>query len=252
MGGPGVLADGGDRGPDLRVHRHGDGEPGAVAADRADERGGVVSRVRPDDDRSRCTPRRGRCRWPRRRGGRAAGGGGVAAAQPGRGDHRRGQRRADRRGQRVQPPDQQAFALDLGVAERGALLGVAVDPFLHRVDIEERQASAPGNNGARRASRPATPGDLLQLADVPLGVRAQVRSQRGRRADTAEQRAHRAVPQQVWGGLPGGPGSLPRTRRAPFSAPGSPVIYAACVTGFAWMYSWQAAQTMSVLRRILP
>ena len=35
-----------------------------------------------------------------------------------------------------------------------------------------------------------------------------------------------------------------------FDAPGSPAIYAACVTGFAWMYSWHAAQTMRVLRRI--
>jgi hypothetical protein len=32
-----------------------------------------------------------------------------------------------------------------------------------------------------------------------------VRAQRGRRPDAAEQRAHRAVPQQAWGGLPGGP-----------------------------------------------
>jgi len=42
-----------------------------------------------------------------------------------------------------------------------------------------------------------------------------------------------------------------RTRRAPFNAPGSPAIYAACAAGFAWIWSWQAAQTMSVLRRIL-
>src|SRR5690242_315852 len=41
-----------------------------------------------------------------------------------------------------------------------------------------------------------------------------------------------------------------RTRRAPFGAPGSPAIYAACGTGFAWIQSWQGAQTMSVLRRI--
>ena len=35
-----------------------------------------------------------------------------------------------------------------------------------------------------------------------------------------------------------------------FRASGSPAIYAACATGFAWIQSWQAAQTMSVLRRI--
>ena len=42
-----------------------------------------------------------------------------------------------------------------------------------------------------------------------------------------------------------------RTQRAPFDALGSPVTYAVFATGFAWMWSWQAAQTMSVLRRIL-
>src|ERR1035437_1112822 len=42
-----------------------------------------------------------------------------------------------------------------------------------------------------------------------------------------------------------------QTRRAPFSAPGFPAIYAACATGLAWTCSWQAVQTMSVLRRIL-
>ena len=42
-----------------------------------------------------------------------------------------------------------------------------------------------------------------------------------------------------------------RTRCAPFNAPGSPAIYAACATGFAWIQAWQSAQTMRVLRRIL-
>src|SRR5690349_24781489 len=42
-----------------------------------------------------------------------------------------------------------------------------------------------------------------------------------------------------------------RTQRAPFDALGSPVTYAVFATGLAWMWSWQAAQTMSVLRRIL-
>jgi hypothetical protein len=54
----------------------------------------------------------------------AAGGAGVPAAQPGAGDHRGGQRRADRRGQHVQAADQQALALDLRMAERRSLLGV--------------------------------------------------------------------------------------------------------------------------------
>ena len=41
-----------------------------------------------------------------------------------------------------------------------------------------------------------------------------------------------------------------QTQRAPFNALGFPAIYAAFATGLAWIYSWHAAQTMSVLRRI--
>src|SRR6266536_2670123 len=41
-----------------------------------------------------------------------------------------------------------------------------------------------------------------------------------------------------------------QTQHAPFSALSFPAIYVACATGAAWMYSWQLAQTMSVLRRI--
>lgn len=48
------------------------------------------------------------------------------------------------------------------------------------------------------------------------------------------------------------PGGLPRNPACGrLGAPGSPAIYAACAAGFAWIQSWQAAQTMSVLRRIL-
>src|SRR5690349_11324673 len=38
-----------------------------------------------------------------------------------------------------------------------------------------------------------------------------------------------------------------RTQLAPFDALGSPVTYAVLATGFAWMWSWQEAQTMRVL-----
>src|SRR6516225_1258803 len=48
---PCVLADGGDRGTDARVRGHGDREPGAAAADRADHGGVVKGRVHPDHDR---------------------------------------------------------------------------------------------------------------------------------------------------------------------------------------------------------
>ena len=197
-GGPGVFADGGDRGADAGVHRDGDGEPGPGAADRPGHRGVVERRVHPDHDRP------GAAALPRGADGaggqarRAARGSSGPATQPGGGDHRRRQRRADDRGQRVQPPDQQRFALDLGVPEPGALLVVPVDPFLHRVDVNERQRSRAGQQrrlpGQRDQELPAR---LLQLADVSPGIAAQVRPQRGRRPDTAEQRAHRTMPQQV-------------------------------------------------------
>ena len=134
----------------------------------------------------------------RREAGRAADGGGVPAAQPGRGDHRRRDRRADHRGQRVQAPDQQRFPLDLGVPEFRALLGVPVDPLLHRVDVDERQHLPAGQQRRLpRQFREELPAGLLQLRDVPPGIGAQVRAERGRGADAAEQGAHRAVPQHV-------------------------------------------------------
>jgi len=54
--------------------------------------------------------------------------------------------------------------------------------------------------------------------------------------------------------IPAAPGiQRSASRRTPgvpaFQAPGSPAIYAACATGFAWIQSWHGAQTMSVLRR---
>jgi hypothetical protein len=174
----------------------GDGEPRALAADRGDDRGVVVGRVHPGDDLPGAAAVPCGADGPDGEAGRAAGGGGVPAAQPGRGDHRRGNRRADHRGQRVQAPDQQRFPLDLGVPEPGALLVVAVDAFLHRVDVNERQGARAGQQ--RRFPRQRDqelPARLLQLAHVAPGIGAKVGAQRGRRADAAEQRAHRAMPQ---------------------------------------------------------
>ena len=58
--------------------------------------------------------------------------------------------------------------------------------------------SAPGSSGACRASsaRNSRPAFSSWLHVAP-GIGAQVRAQRGRGADPAEQRCHRAVPQQV-------------------------------------------------------
>ena len=84
------------------------------------------------------------------------------------------------------------------MTERGALLGVPVDPPLHRVDIDERQLT-----GARQQRHHAgqlcqeIPARSLQLAHVAPGERAQERAQRGRRPHPAEQAGHRAVTQQA-------------------------------------------------------
>ena len=101
-------------------------------------------------------------------------------------------------GERVQAPDQQRLALDLRVPEPGALLLVPVDPLLHRVDVDERESVRAGQQrrlpGQLRQELPAR---LLQLGDVSPGIGAQVRAERGRGADPAEQGPHRAVPQHV-------------------------------------------------------
>jgi hypothetical protein len=76
----------------------------------------------------------------------------VAAAQPGTRDHWRGQRRADRGGQRIQPADQQALAGDLGMAEGGALILVAVYAFCCELTSTNASTSAPGQQWDRRAS----------------------------------------------------------------------------------------------------
>ena len=84
------------------------------------------------------------------------------------------------------------------MTELRALLVVAVDAFLHGVDIDERQRARAGQQRRLpRQLRQELPARLLQLADISPGIRAQVRAERGRRPDSAEQRAHRAVPQQV-------------------------------------------------------
>ena len=60
------------------------------------------------------------------------------------------------------------LALDLGVPEPGALLVVAVDPFLHRVDVHERQHVLAGQQ--RRTAgqlRQQLPVHRLQLATFP-------------------------------------------------------------------------------------
>ena len=150
--------------------------------------------------------------------GRAAGRGGVPAAQPGGGGDRGRQRGADRGDQRVQPPDQDGLALDLRVAEAGAFLLVPVDPLLRRVDVHEGQHVRAGQQRrlAREPGQQLPPG-LLQLQHVSPGIAAQVRAERGRGADPAEQHVHRPVPQQahVIDASPR-PAAMPATRQPTF------------------------------------
>ena len=69
---------------------------------------------------------------------------------------------------------------------------------VHGVDIDERQGLCSGQQRRLpRQFREELPARLLQLGDVPPGIGAQVRAERGRGADPAEQGAHRAVPQQA-------------------------------------------------------
>jgi hypothetical protein len=90
------------------------------------------------------------------------------------------------------------LALDLGVAEPRAFLLVAVDPFLRGVDVDEGQDVRAGQQRCL-AGEPGQqfPAGLLDLQDVSPGIRAQVRTERGRGADPAEQHVHGAVPQQA-------------------------------------------------------
>ena len=163
------------------------------------------------------------CRSPRRPARRAAGGGGVPAAQPGGGDHRRGQRRADHGGQRVQAADQQRLPLDLGVPEPRALLLVPVDPLLHRVDVDERQGVRAGQQRRPPGQfRQQLPGRLLQLGDVAPGIGAQVRAQRGRGADAAEQVLIAPCRSRPMSSMVSAPAAIPATRHGTFRSAFTP------------------------------
>ena len=84
------------------------------------------------------------------------------------------------------------------MAEPRALLLVAVDPLLRRVDVDEGQDVRAGQQRrCRRQPGQEPPAGLLRAAGRSPGIAAQVRAERGRGADPAEQRVHRPVPQQA-------------------------------------------------------
>jgi len=108
----------------------------------------------------------------------------VPAAPPGGGDHRGGQRRADRRGQHIQATHQQALAPDLRMPERRVLLGVPVDRFCcASMSMKASTSFARQQRGAAGQLRQDLPVHLAQLQVVPPGERPQERPQRRRRAD---------------------------------------------------------------------
>ena len=161
-----------------------------------------------------------RCRGERRGAPRRSR---VAAAQPGAGDHGCGQRRADRRGQRVQPPDQQAFPLDLRMAERRALLGAPVDTLLRRVDIKERHRVLAGQQ--RRPAgqiRQQQAAHLLQLQHVPPGERPQERAQRGRGADPPNSTGIAPCRNRSMSSMLSAPATIPATRHGTFRSAFTP------------------------------
>ncbi len=189
--GPRRLLDAGDRPHHGGVHPRGDRELGPVAADRGEHVGAVERRVRADDHQSGrpATPRRGKrvADQP----GRAAGGVGRPLAQPGRGDHRCGQRGGHRRDQRVE-------ALHPRVAVPGALLGVAVDLPHGVVDVDVGDLPGAGQQRGVRRQRGQEPGrHRIQLPDVAEGERPQERAQRRGCPHPGHQPAHAAVAQQV-------------------------------------------------------
>ncbi len=102
---------------------------------------------------------------------------------------------------------------------------MAVDAFLHRVDINERQHVLAGQHrGPAGQLRQEQPLGLLRLPDIPPGEGAQERAQRGRRADPAEQAGHRAVAQQVHVIDAAGAGGHPRDQAADLQRRADPAL----------------------------
>ena len=92
---------------------------------------------------------------------------GLPGPQPDPGHHRRGVLGADRGRQRRQALAQHLLPGDLGVAEAGALLGVAVHRAQQRVDVDERLLLDPGQQ--TRCARPGRP-------DAPAATEASCRA----------------------------------------------------------------------------
>ena len=90
------------------------------------------------------------------------------------------------------------LALDLGGAERGALLGHPVDPALAGIDVEVGQHILAGqqrSTGGQASQQP--PVHRVQLADVAVAERAQEAAERGGCPHLGEHVVQTAVAQHV-------------------------------------------------------
>jgi hypothetical protein len=112
--------------------------------------------------------------------------------------------------------------------------------------VEEREKSVAGLEAAGVGVRRCGPGDGLFLE---RHVRVQVDASRGRAfVDRVGCAARSGF---TWCEFRPFPRSLPPNPAGAFQRTGLSSDYAACVTGVAWMTSWQGWQTTSVLRRFL-
>ncbi len=194
--GPGVLVDAGDRRADSWVHPGGDREPHLRPAGGRDHTMVVEGTVGAQHHQPGAVQpaSAGGLRGLERVGdqpGRTTGRVGAALTQPGRADHRSGQRSRHDRDQRVQ-------ALHPGVAEPGALLGVAVGRPDRVIDIDVGDLVGTGQQRCPTGELGQHGGrDTVELADMTESERAQERAHRRGGPDPAEQPVHPAVPQQV-------------------------------------------------------
>jgi len=167
---PGALVDTADRRRDSRTHAGGDGEPHLRPAGRGDHVMAVEGTVSAQNDqpsaaRAARAGGLGRVERVGDQPGRATSGVGAALTEPGRADHRRGQRCAHGRDQRVQ-------SFHAAVAEAGTLLGVAVGRLHRVINVDVGDLVGAGEQRCPAAEFGEHRGrDTVELPDVPEGER---------------------------------------------------------------------------------
>jgi len=165
--GPGVLADGGDRGLDQLGLAHRDREPDGVAAARGDDLARPESRVAPQRQRPGCP-------GPADPTGQLV----TEPLSPAAGIGRAGAHPKVEQLPGVGPAGQQrVVAKPVGVAVGGPTLGVAVDLAHRGIEVHRQLLGARAGAGGPRSGQEGL-GDPVQLADVAEGERAQERAQR--------------------------------------------------------------------------